>query len=170
MKHSVLIFGFSVLLISSGGCGNSAQGDAKNLAAQIQNTVKENAPGSLPVAEGGYTMRAKINGKEWTANSMMPATDKTGRIIGYHNTDYISFPYDKRDMVAGKKIRISENHAVDFVTKENGICGGRSGEMNITKVDDNWVEGTFFFTVNSCVGVATKIEVTDGFFRIPSEH
>lgn len=167
MKPTVLIFGFSALVFFLSSCGSGAQGDAKNLAAQIQNTVKENTPGTLPVTEGGITMRAKINGKEWVANAMIPATDRIGRILGYYNKDYISFPYDKRDMVVGKKLRLE---GVDFITEENGICGCTDGEMAITKADDKWVEGTFYFTVTSCNSSPEKIAVTDGFFRIPTEH
>lgn len=171
MRTTVLIFGCSLLLVFSSSCGNSAQGDAKNLAAQIENTVKENAPGSLPVADDGYTMRAKINGKEWKAKTMMPATAQIGRLIGYYNKSYISFPYDKRNMIPGNKRTISENWAVDFMTEDGDICSSTDGEMVVTKVDGKWVEGTFHFIVNHCMAEAqkTKIEVTDGFFRIPVE-
>jgi hypothetical protein len=104
------------------------------------------------------------------ADAMMP-TERTDRILGYYGKDYISFPYDERDMVAGRKIKISQNRAVDFVNNNDGICGGKKGEINITKVDDNWAEGTFFFTVTSCLDNPNKkIEVTDGFFRISLKH
>lgn len=165
-SYAALLSALLILGTVGSSCSSGAQGDAKNLVSQIESTVKENTPGSLKVSEKGNIMEAKINGKEWMANSMLPATEHTGRIIGYYNTDYISFPYDKRDMVVGKKRKLN---GVDFVNKENGICGGTNGEMTITKVDSNWVEGTFYFTVTSCNNTPAKIEVTDGFFRIPVE-
>lgn len=166
MKPTLLLFGLSSLIFSLSGCSH-AQSDAKKLAVEIQSTVKESIPGSLPTKEGGWTMKAKIDGKEWVADAMLP-TEPADRIIGYQNKDYISFPYDRRDMVEGKTLKISESWAVDFVTEKDGICGGRTGEMKITKVDSNWVEGTFFFTVNNCVGETNEapIEVTEGFFRV----
>jgi len=45
------------------------------------------------------------------------------------------------------------------------IWGGRKGEMEITKVDDKWVEGEFYFTAIASETDKT-MEVTEGFFRI----
>ncbi len=45
------------------------------------------------------------------------------------------------------------------------MWGGRTGEMEITKVKDDWAEGTFYFTATAS-GTNKKIEVTEGFFRI----
>ena len=162
MKRYLLLLALACVLFAC----NGQQKDAKNLSDNIQATMKEHVPGTLATKEDGWTMKAKINGKDWVADAMMP-TGGTGRILGYYGKEYISFPYSGRDMVAGKKIKISPNWAVDFVNDDDGICGGTKGEMNITKVDDNWAEGTFFFTVTSCLNNPDKkIEVTDGFFRI----
>ncbi|MDN5284535.1 MAG: hypothetical protein JWR38_809 [Mucilaginibacter sp.] len=166
MKRYLFLLALACVLFAC----NSHQKDAKNLSDNIQATMKEHVPGTLTTKEDGWTMKAKINGKDWVADAMMP-TEGTDRILGYYGKEYISFPYSGRDMVVGKKIRISENWAVDFVNDDDGICGGTKGEMNITKVDDNWAEGTFFFTVTSCLNNPNKkIEVTDGFFRIGLKH
>ncbi|WEK17822.1 MAG: hypothetical protein P0Y49_13540 [Candidatus Pedobacter colombiensis] len=168
MKKLVLTLSVLAIMVTIISCNGGAQNDAKNLASQIQTTIKETAPGSIPTTAAGLTMRAKIDGKEWQANAMMPVTDRTGRIVGYHDKDYISLIYNRKDLVQGKKIKIS---SVDFVNHDNGICGGGDGEMTITKVDSDWVEGTFFFTVNHCSDEKgkTNIKVTDGFFRFPLE-
>lgn len=65
------------------------------------------------------------------------------------------------------KIAFGEDNAVDLSTNDHeGMWGGRKGEMEITKVDNNWAEGKFYFTASSSSANNT-IEVTDGFFRIP---
>jgi hypothetical protein len=48
---------------------------------------------------------------------------------------------------------------------DHSCQGGRKGEMEITKVDDNWAEGKFSFT-GSASSTTKTVEVTDGFFRI----
>lgn len=149
---------------------NGQHSEAKKLQEKLQTTMKEHVPGTQATTKNGWTMSAKINGKEWSADAIMPP-EPAGRIIGYYDKDYISFPYDVRDMVPGKKLKISDDWAVDYVTNNDGICGGTKGEVNITKVDADWAEGTFFFTVTHCLGDPNKnIEVTDGFFRISLKH
>ncbi len=75
-------------------------------------------------------------------------------------------PYDNRDLVVGKKIISSEDDATDLATNDDvGLWGGRKGEMEITKMDDNWAEGKFYFTGSTSRSNKT-VEVTDGFFRI----
>jgi hypothetical protein len=122
-------------------------------------------PGAIPATAGGYSMTAKINGKDCKASYMMPA-DKTGQIVGFYSGDkYIGLPYHKKYFVVGKKFSFSEENA-DLTTNDDvGVWNGRKGEMEITKVNSNWVEGKFFFTGYSYDN-KKKIEVTDGFFRI----
>ncbi|MEO8405350.1 MAG: hypothetical protein ABI480_12165 [Chitinophagaceae bacterium] len=161
--NRVTILSALTLVICS--CSNSNPDSAAKQAQSIQTAVKENTPGSVPVSEGGYTMRAKINGKEWGATSMMPP-EVAGRIIGYYNGEYIGLPYDKQSIEVGKKEIFSEDNAVDLALNDDiGIWGGRKGEMQITKVTDTYAEGNFFFTASSTRSNKT-VEVTDGFFRI----
>ncbi|MDP4259318.1 MAG: hypothetical protein Q8937_13905 [Bacteroidota bacterium] len=122
-------------------------------------------PGAIPVTAGGASMTAKINGKACTAHAMMPP-DQAGEIVGFYDGDkYIGLPYKKRNMVAGKKINFSDENA-DLTTHDRvQVWGGRKGEMEITKVAGQWVEGKFFFTGYSYDNKQT-IEVTNGFFRI----
>ena len=127
-------------------------------------------PGTVATIATGYTMRAKLDGKSWVAGAMMPP-DYAGRIAGDHGKESISLPYSKdvRSLQVGNKRVFGEDNAVDLFTDEeeaSGIWGGRKGEMEITKVTDQWVEGKFFFTATSTRSTQ-KREVTEGFFRIP---
>ncbi|HEY4062824.1 MAG TPA: hypothetical protein VGM30_13040 [Puia sp.] len=154
-----------IAMVSFSSCG-MGQSDAKKTAEQIRDAVKTNSPGSLATSDGGWMMRAKIDGKEWMAESMMP-TEPTGRILGKKGDITISFPYSRRDMTAGRKIRFGQSWAVDLFTGGDiRIWGGYKGEMVITKVDGQWAEGTFFFTGTTTDSPDKKVEVTDGFFRI----
>lgn len=164
MKHLFIPLFIGFLFASC----NSQQSEAQKQAEQIQATVKENRPGTIPTTEGGWTLKAKLRGKQWVATSMMPP-DAAGRIIGYYGEEWIGLPYDKRNMVVGKKITFGENNATDLATDDEvGLWGGRKGEMEITKVDDKWAEGTFYFTGSTSRSDKT-MEVTEGVFRISLE-
>ena len=121
--------------------------------------------GSVPTSEGGLTMKATIAGKAWVAAGMIPA-ETASRIVGSRNKVSISLPYDRRDLYVGKKIKFSDHQAVDFFNDDEvGIWGATKGQMEYTKVDANWAEGTFSF-IGSAQDGAKTIAVTDGFFRI----
>ncbi|HZE84984.1 MAG TPA: hypothetical protein VE035_11795 [Puia sp.] len=155
----------AVLLLSLGAC-NDRMSEGKKLAAEIQSVQSALRPGTFPTTEGGWTMTAKLNGVNWIATSMFPP-EASSRIIGYYKNDYIGFPYDRRNMVVGKKMTFREDNAADLaVDDEIGLYGGRKGEMEITKVDGNWAEGKFYFTANTVRNSSKTVEVTDGFFRI----
>jgi hypothetical protein len=164
-KHAILILTTIALSYS---CNSDAQNQAKEQAEKTQKAMKATMQGTIPTTTTGYTMRAKIDGKNWVADAMMPP-DYTGRIIGCYGKEYISLPYNKdtRSMKVGIKTIFSEEEVVDLATNEvGGMWGGRKGEMEITKVSDQWVEGKFFFTATSTRS-PQKREVTEGFFRIP---
>lgn len=166
MKQTFFKLSFSFIIsVLLSACGGSDQSKAVDQAKQVQEAVKENTPGSIPTTADGYTMKAKINGKEWVADAMMPP-EASGRIIGYYNGESIGLPYDRRDMRVGKKITFGENQAVDLMTNDDvGIWGGRKGQMEITKADENMAEGNFYFTGSTSRSDKT-IEVSDGYFRI----
>lgn len=160
MKQTISILFIAAILSS---CGNSDQAKAVEQAKQIQSAIQ---PGTTATTADGYMMTAKLDGKEWNAASMMPP-DAASRIIGYSGEEYIGLPYDKRYLSEGYKITFTENQAADLSTNDDpGMYGGRKGEMEITKVGDNWVEGKFYFT-GTTHSSDKKVEVTDGFFRIP---
>lgn len=162
MKYLLILF---LMLFIFSSC-SSQQSEAKKLAREEKKAIEENTPGTIPTREGGLTMTATIAGKAWVANAMMP-TEVAGRIIGYYNKEAISLPYDRRFLYVGNKITFSDHQAVDlFLNDEIAIYGGRKGEMRFTKVDDNWAEGTFYFTGSTTRGSDKTIPVTGGFFRI----
>jgi hypothetical protein len=163
MKLSISIFILATILSS---CGNSDSANAAEQAKKVESAIKENIPGTVATSAEGYTMKAKINGKDWEASSMMPP-EAAARIIAYYSGEYIGLPYSKGYMVAGGKITFGEDNAVDLSIKDaTGLWSCKNGEMQIMKVDDKWVEGKFFFS-GGYAGSNKTMEVTEGFFRIP---
>lgn len=157
-------FLFTVLIIAVFTSCNGEQSDAKKQAEKIQTAMVENRPGTMPAKEGSWTMTAKINGKKWTASSLMPP-EVAGRIVGYFEKEYIGLPYSKTDMIAGKKITINEDNAVDLSMNDGCLYTNPKGGIEITKADEHAAEGKFFFT-NICSSTKKETIVTDGFFRI----
>jgi hypothetical protein len=159
---------FSILITTMilSSCGNSAQDKAVSDAKEVASAIKQMQPGGIPTTAGGWTMTAKFDGKEWSASSLMPL-EATGRIIGENNGVSISFPYDRREMTLGYKNTFSDHNAVDIFTKDEvALWGGYAGEMVITKVDGDWVEGKFNLTGTTSSDPGKKLEITDGFFRV----
>jgi len=70
-------------------------------------------------------------------------------------------------MKIGEKIKFGDKQVALLFTDDNNdaFWDGRKGEMEITKVENDWAEGKFFFTATTSTTNKTK-EVTDGFFRI----
>ena len=165
MKQIILISLVAILLSS---CGNSNRSNDVSEAKSIAAGIKKMQPGGIATKEGGWTMTAKIGKKNWSANSIV-RPELAGRIAGDNDGEGISLPYDRKGNVVGKKTRFSHNNGVDLFIRDDGgyvgIWGGYSGEMEITKVDDDWAEGKFLFTGSGSSDDKT-IEVTDGFFRI----
>lgn len=165
MKTTLALTILAAFTLMTMSCTNSST-QAPQKAKELQSAIKNMMPGSIASSADGYSMKAKINGKQWTADVMMPA-EAAGRIVGYHNGESIGLPYDIRDMVVGNKITFGPNNATDLITHDDiGMWGGRKGEMEITKVDDKYAEGTFFFTGSTDTSSKT-MDVTEGFFRVP---
>lgn len=163
MKNSLIV----TVIIFLAACGG-AQEDAKKLAEQIQQTANENTPGYLATSENGYFMKARIDGKEWKASAMLPNDNSNSRrIAGENKGESISFSIYMKGLTAGKKIAFSDDHAADlFTNDEVGIWGGRKGEIEITQINDQVLEGKFYFTASTSRSSNT-LEVTEGFFRLP---
>ena len=145
-------------------CGSSTQNKAIEDQKLAQKIIEASEPGRIPAKEGGWTMTAKIDGKEWSASSFFQI-DFQDRIHGFYKEESISLPYDKRQMKAGGKIIFGDDHVALLFPNDDAIWDGRKGEMEITKVENDWAEGRFFFTAITSTTAKTK-EVTDGFFRI----
>ena len=163
MKQTISIIIITAIMSS---CGNSAQNKAVSDAKEVASALKQMQPGGIATTSGGWTMTAKIDGKDWSANSLMPL-EATSRIIGDNDGVSVSLPYDRRQMTLGYKNKFSDHNAVDIFTRDDvAIWGGYAGEMEITKVEGDWVEGKFIVTGTTSSSPDKKIEVTDGFFRI----
>ena len=159
MKHLIL-FLFTVLLFTA------CEGQAGKETALKQKALLESIePGTIAAASGSWTMTAKVDGKPWTAASLMQP-DKAGRIIGYYRGGFISLPYFRHAVIEpGKKFTFSNTRVVDYWVGEGSpIEAGLEGNMELTKVNGDWVEGIFHFTVHTTEG--KTVNVTDGFFRI----
>jgi hypothetical protein len=162
MKKWILI---AIITTAFSSCGNVSQSQAVTDAKQTQAEIQSIKPGGIATSTNGYLMTATIDGKKWSARFMMPPA-VTDRIIGDDNVTSISLPYDRRYMVPGKKIAFSHDRAVDLFTNDAvAIWGGYSGEMEITKVENNWAEGKFFFTASGSDTDKT-LAVSDGYFKI----
>jgi len=163
ISTSIAILAIGILLTS---CSGSEQSKAIDVQKKAMASLKQHMPGSIPTSIDGYSMKAKLNGKDWEAVAMIPPA-LAGRIIGYNNGEYIGLPYNKNYFVVGKKVPCSEINGVDLGTNDDiGMWGGRKGEMEITKVGAGFVEGKFFFTADTKRATKT-VEVTKGFFRLP---
>jgi hypothetical protein len=165
MKQNLSFFGiaFCIVLLSC----NGAQNGAAKQAEQIQSMVKQASPGYLPTSADGITLTAKIDGKDWKATGMM-RPDRAGVIIGENNGESISLPYyDRRSFLANNKRLLGDDHGAAEVRLNDDVAlwTATKGEVDLTKVDENWAEGKFSFTAKGFQSDKT-IEVTDGFFRI----
>ena len=161
--RKILLLLITASMLSS--CSNSNQSNALSDAKELQSAIQKMQPGGIPTTEAGWTMTAKINGKEWVANSIL-SPKATGRIVGDNNGVSISLPYDRRSMVVGDITTISHNNAVDLMTNDDvRLWGGYKGAMKITKVDNEWAEGKFYVSASDD-GSGKTLEVTNGFFRI----
>ncbi len=166
MKNLFPFFIFTALLFASCKSKTASldSGDAKALAAAIKGMQPG---GGNATTDGGWTMTAKIDGKAWKASSIM-SPERAGRILGENNVESISLPYyDKRNFLALMKRKFGGNHSMAEMRLNDDVVlwTTKSGEMEITKVDDKWAEGKFSFTASGFETEKTK-EVTDGFFRI----
>jgi hypothetical protein len=120
--------------------------------------------GAIPASDNGYTMTCLIDGKPWKANVLYP-TAMVSRILGENGESRISLD-DPGNYEVGYKMDIS-THAAEFNPPNAGneLWGGHSGEVEITKAGNGWVEGKFHFTA-TVMNTNKKMEITNGFFRV----
>lgn len=172
MKQFTLI---SVLTCTLFGCNGQQRSEAKKVKEDIQATMKQHTPGSVATTANGYMMKAKVDGKDWVAVSMMPI-EGINRVLGYtDNAGYIGIPGITKNTKQGFKLTLDENHNADIYTPNNKslidkdgnviLLDKESGTVEITKRDGEWIEGIFHFTASSSK-YDKKVVVTDGYFRV----
>lgn len=170
MNRSSLLLVFTCVLSAC----NGQQSDAKKLKNDIQATMKEHTPGSIATSATGYYMKAKIDGKDWEAVSMMP-TEGIDRAIGYsEDGSYISLPGITKTVQQGFKLTLGKTYGADIYIKDDKslidkdgnviLLDKQNGKIEITKRDGEWIEGTFYFTASSSK-FDKKKQVTEGYFR-----
>lgn len=170
-------FGMVTLTIASSCNGQTdAQKQAKKIAADIQKTTKATAPDMITTSASGYFMKATIDGKPWEAAYMGPTEDPrtgAGSIYGEKGKPLtkggvsIGIPVNpiRRWLQVGKTYKFGGDRGnVNFYMDED-TYGGYTGALTITKLDDKWVEGTFYFTATS-FSAPGKHEITNGSFRV----
>jgi hypothetical protein len=158
MKQVISILIIAAMFYS---CNSNGQDKAIAHAKKIQAAIK---PGTIATSAAGFTLKAKIDGKDWTASSMV-SPDAAGRIVGYYNNNYLGLPYSKTNLVTGKKIIIGDDNAVDLSLNDGCLWTNPKGEIEITKADVGSAEGKFFFTI-TCSSKNKTLEVKEGFFRV----
>lgn len=155
---------FLAFAISLAAC-NSTASEAEQLADKIKETTAATTPAAEEPLSNGIYMKATIDGKAWEANKMVPDMSPNSsykRIQGEKGDINISFQLWKPQ--TGMKKQFSEDYAADFWA-EDGIFGGRKGEVTVTKADDKFIEGTFYFTATTVNGTGQH-EITNGSFRV----
>lgn len=163
MKIRIACQSLALLLIIA-GC-SSTQSEAEKIAQQIKETREASTPAAATPSENGIYLKATIDGKPWQAEKMIPDMDPNSsykRIHGEKGEIMISFQLWKPQ--TGMKRKFKEDDVADFFA-EDGIFGGRTGEVIVTKADDQFIEGTFYFTASSTAN-NIKHEITNGSFRV----
>ena len=164
----ILFLVITVVILCS--CTNSNEKHLRNDIASPQSEKEETLPGAMSTSDDGWNMKAKINGKDYNAYSVwLPEGEH--EIVGFYDGDkYIGLYYKPKDLVVGNKLSFSDLNATLTTNDSVGVRSGDKGELEITRVDDKWVEGKFYFTAVSFDAKKSKtIEVSDGFFRIGAE-
>jgi hypothetical protein len=145
---------------------NNDKTEAQKKAGEIASVLEQQSSGTKPDADGIY-LKATIDGREWVAESITrdnPGSSNYRQVNG-ETTDYtISFQLWKP--TTGDKREFNEDNAANLFA-DDGIFGGRKGQITVTKADNTWIEGEFYFTATSTMS-DKKHEVTNGFFRIPA--
>jgi hypothetical protein len=152
------IFALTILVTMS-ACNGQSSGykEAKKMEKAIKEAPK---PGAVETKSGGWTMTARVNGKPWTATSVMPPA-VAGPMVGYVGDDsYIMmYSFEKKSARVGKPVKLGDGYSVDYWIKDGQVYSNYTGTMEITAINGNWVEGKFEFT-------AAGLKVTDGFYRV----
>ncbi len=174
MKYGYTAVAIIILVFTA--C-NSAQTEAQATADAIEKTMKENTPGAVATSANGYYMTATVDGKEWKATHMLPlnAASDTKLVRGENDGSSISLHLWRPSLKLGLKRSFSpENPAgISLTDDPAALVSGNVGEVEITKFDDQWLEGKFHFSATGtsydAAGSSSKktAEVTEGRFRVP---
>src|ERR1700753_787785 len=149
----------AVLFLTPCNGQSGAINDQKEIYKALNDMI---AKGMVATSDVGYTMTATIDGKPWKAQAMYPIS-MNGSIHGCYLESTIDLPYWE-GYNPGSKTDFSKGHGPLFAPPGPfDLYTVHAGQLNITKVTPEWLEGTFYFTATSQSDPAKKIEVTNGF-------
>jgi hypothetical protein len=159
----------AIMLMNTVACQSQTHKEAKELQKNIE-TIS--TPPTVATHITGYYLKAKINGKQWVAKKMVPDTDGSGivEVIGFNGPDpsknAIHFQVGMKD-AAGKKRQLDDTRIIRYfdASESEGLYIAQTGEINTTRVTDEWMEGTFYGTAIDAASNKT-VTITDGYFRV----
>jgi hypothetical protein len=176
MNFMTLLTTVAVLLCAAAGCNRSAQQSGAERAAKIDDATSHSSttdislpgmksPGSMPA---GCYLRATIDGKKWEATEMTPDRSNLSLVTvnGKNGNTSITFVIGKNRDNIGKPSDLSDSNQISYWGGNGFFVGAKSGQYNVTKMDDQFIEGTFNFTAEKD---GRKLTCTDGEFRIPGQ-
>lgn len=142
-------------------CG---QGDAEKKASEISSVVDQSS--ATPAADGAY-LKATIDGKEWQAKKMTDYRAGSDYKLVSGETGDFTITFQIHKPTTGLVREFRDDYVADLIT-DDGFFGGKKGKLTVTKVDEKWIEGNFYFTATSDRSAKTY-EVKNGLFRIPNQ-
>ena len=155
----------AILFLTACNGQSSAINDQKTINKALDQMV---ARGMVPTTADGYTMTATLDGKPWKAQAMYPVS-MNGSIHACYAESTIDLPYWKQ-YKPGDKTDFSKGHGPLFAPPGVfDLYTVHTGQLQITKVSGDWLEGTFYFTAVLQDNPSKKIEVTNGFFRVSTK-
>lgn len=150
---------------STNAAGSSTLHQAQEHAAKIDEALNSTvAKDTIPT---GCYMRAVINGQKWEATAMSPdvSIPSIVSVNGRKDGSLITFTTSGKPDNVGQPRALSDMYTITYFDGNEDFFGAKSGQITVRKLDDNFLEGTFNFTVEEN---GKKITCTDGEFRIPS--
>jgi hypothetical protein len=152
-----------IVLLAFLSCNN--QSDAQKKVKEVSAVTREVAGEEKTDLNGAY-LKATIDGKKWEATKMGPfyGPESSYKLVSGETKD-ITINFQLHKPTTGMKREFRDDNVANFITDE-GFFSGNKGEVIVTKVDGQWIEGTFHFTASSTSSGKTY-EVTNGTFRVP---
>jgi hypothetical protein len=162
MKIIIHVFAMISLFLLSACNGKT---DAEKQVDAISQASGQQATETKTPDQSGIYMSAIIDGKKWVATKMIPDLSTNSNYKQIHGeTSEFTISFQIYKPASGVKEQLSENNASNLITDED-YFSGKKGQVEVTKMDDKWLEGTFHFSATN--SRTDKVyEVTNGFFRV----
>jgi hypothetical protein len=174
MNPKLLLTTAAIFFCIAAGCSHNTDQAAKDQAAKGDAATTQSStddmllpgmkPGTMPA---GCYLRANIDGKKWVATEMSPDSSHPSQlpVTGKSGKTSITFVIDGVHVELGKPHNLSDMDHITYWGGGGFFVGAESGQVTITKMDGQFIEGTFNFTAEKD---GKKVTCTDGQFRIPA--